>query len=101
MLDAFMTMANGAAEHVMALAAAVPNPGQGQAPPGSEKLEKLLGWVAWVVFGICVVGVLVVAGRMAISHRRGEGGEHATGLAWVGAACILAGSASAIVQALI
>lgn len=101
MYEAFVAMTSGTIDHVSALVAAVPNPGQGQAPPGSDKLLKLLSWVAWVVFGICVVGVLVVAGRMAISHRRGEGGEHATGLAWVAAACILAGSASAIVQALI
>jgi hypothetical protein len=83
------------------LAMAPPNPGQGERPPGADQLETLLKWVAWVVFGLCVTGVLIVAGRMAIMHRRGEGGEHASGLAWVAAACILAGSASAIVSALI
>ncbi|MFB9195003.1 hypothetical protein ACFFWA_18635 [Actinomadura verrucosospora] len=34
---------------------------------------------------------------MGISHRCGEGGEHAQGLVWVLAACMLAGSASTFV----
>ncbi|POM25749.1 hypothetical protein BTM25_01320 [Actinomadura rubteroloni] len=84
--------------HVLA---EVPDPGQGEPPPGAQQLEKLLQWVAWVVFGLCVAGILIVAGRMAISHRRGEGGEHATGLAWVASACIIAGSASVIVGTLV
>ncbi|MEU9019230.1 hypothetical protein [Actinomadura sp. NPDC048394] len=105
MLEAFVIAASGAADHVAAhlsaLVAAIPNPGQGEKPPGADKLELMLKWVAWVVFGLCVTGILIVAGRMAVSHRRGEGGEHASGLAWVFASCILAGSASAIVGVLV
>jgi hypothetical protein len=97
-LEAFVS---GVTDGVVQLAMAIPNPGQGEKPPGAEKLELMLKWVAWVVFGLCVAGILIVAGRMAISHRRGEGGEHASGLAWVAAACILAGSASALVGMLI
>lgn len=89
------------AGHVAALLDAVPNPGSGTAPPGSEKLTKLLSWVAWIVTGLCVAGVLMVAGRMALQHQRGEGGQHGAGLAWVMAACILVGSASAVVGALV
>jgi hypothetical protein len=78
------------------------NPGQGKEPPSSvtAKLKTLMDWVAWVVTAICVVGIFIVAGRMALMHRRGEGGEHAAGLAWVATACILVGSASAIVGSL-
>jgi hypothetical protein len=101
MLDAVVASVADAADHVSAALAKPPDPGRGVEPPGSKKLELMLGWVAWIVFGLCVTGVLIVAGRMAISHRRGEGGEHAAGLAWVAGACILAGSASAIVGALI
>lgn len=89
------------ADHIHALAAAVPNPGQGEEPPGAEQLTTILRWVAWTVFGLCVAGVLLVAGKMAVSHHRGQGGEHAQGLAWVFGACVLAGSASAFVGALI
>ncbi|GAA2148888.1 hypothetical protein [Actinomadura napierensis] len=100
MLDVVSAALN-VVDHAHAVVAAIPNPGQGAKPPGADQLEKILKWVAWIVFGMCVAGVLIVAGRMAISHRRGEGGEHASGLAWVFAACILAGSASALVGALV
>ncbi|GAA4060828.1 MULTISPECIES: hypothetical protein [Actinomadura] len=97
----FSTLITAAGDVVHAVAVAIPNPGQGEAPPGAAQLEKMLRWVAWVVFGLCVAGVLIAAGRMAVMHRNGEGGAHASGLAWVAAACILAGSASALVGALI
>lgn len=69
MLDVVSATAD--TDHLQALVGAVPDPGQGTAPPG--------------------------AGRMAISHRRGGGGLHAQGLVWVLAACMLAGSASTFV----
>ncbi|MGK5557664.1 hypothetical protein ACSNOI_39255 [Actinomadura kijaniata] len=80
---------------------AVPNPGQGEEPPGAAGVKRLLAWVAWCVSGACVFGIMMVAGKMAISHRRGEGGEHAAGLAWVLGACILLASASALVGAML
>ncbi|MEV4440923.1 hypothetical protein AB0K09_18275 [Streptomyces sp. NPDC049577] len=79
----------------------VPNPGTGTAPPGHEHLDTILKWVAWVVCGLCVAGLLFVAGRMAVMHNRGEGGQHMTGLAYVLGACVLVGSASALVGALV
>ncbi|WP_205048977.1 hypothetical protein [Streptomyces alboflavus] len=84
--------------HTMDLAA--PDPGKGEAPPGSEKLVKILKWVFWSVSGLCVLGLLAVAGKMAISWQRGEGSESAKGLGIVMIACVIAGSASGIVGAL-
>lgn len=80
----------------------VPHPAT-NTPPGSavSNLEQVLGWAAWTVSGLCVAGILIVAGRMAVMHHHGRGGEHATGLAWVMAAMILAASASAIVGAIL
>ncbi|MFF7995069.1 hypothetical protein ACFZDG_35530 [Kitasatospora xanthocidica] len=77
------------------------DPGTGTAPPGSDKLITILGWVAWVVFALCVAGILLTAGKMAVSHSRGQGGEHAASLAWVLGACILGGAASGIIGFLI
>lgn len=77
------------------------DPGQGKKPPGSEGLTKAIQWVAWIVLALCVTGVLIVAGRMAVSHQRGQGGEHATGLAYVLGACILVGAASGLVGSLV
>lgn len=90
-----------------AVQAAAPAPRDGvpvpvaTAPPGADKIDKVLGWGLWVAIAVAVGGVLVVAGKMAISHRRGEGGEHASGLGWVLVACILMGSASGIVKAFV
>lgn len=81
--------------------AGVPDPGTGTEPPGMGGLLKILKWVAWVVSGICVVGVLMVAGRMAVMHNRGEGGQHLTGIGYVLGACVLVGAASALVGALV
>ena len=67
---------------VLNLIAAVPNPGQGSAPPGSDKLLTILRWAAWGTFAVCVAGVLLSGGRLAISHNQGYGGgnQHAMGL---------------------
>lgn len=91
-----------ASAHSMLLAA-VPNPGSGTQPPGKvgADVTTILSWGAWVVFAMCVAGVLTVAGMMAVSHRRGEGGQHASGLMWVGGGCALGASAAAIVGALV
>jgi len=90
--------------HVVHLViAGVPNPGQGVAPPGSDKVTTLLSWVAWIVTALCVGGVLFAGGKMAVSHTQGYGGggQHASSLGWVLAGCIVAGSASAIAGALL
>ena len=81
--------------------AAVPDPGSGQAPPGSDKLVTILRWVTWIVILACVGGVMVTAGRMALAHQRHEGSQHAVSLGWVMAACILVGSAATLVNQLI
>lgn len=69
-----------------------------QAPSWAGGFTILLGWVSWFALGVCVIGVIVSGGAMALASRRGEGGEHATRLGWVLAGCIVIGSASAIVQ---
>ena len=79
----------------------IPNPGTGEAPPGSEGLLTILKWIAWIVFGLAVAGILITAGTMMINNRRGEGGEHAGRLAWVLGGCILAASAGGVVGALV
>jgi len=83
--------------HVLA---AVPNPGQGTAPPGSGKFLTILQWIAWGAFGVCVLGVMASGATMGISRRRGEGGEHAQGLGMALVGCVIVGSASALVGAL-
>ncbi|MFC0039578.1 conjugal transfer protein TrbC [Actinomadura rayongensis] len=66
-----------------------------------EDLQKVLGLGLWTATGTCILSLLLVAGHMAITHRRGEGGEHVQGLKWVAAGCLLAGSASLIAKAVV
>jgi hypothetical protein len=84
------------------LSGAVFNPGQGAPPPGAiaGDLDTVLSWIAWGVFSIAVVAMLVVAGRMMLSHHRGQGGDHGASLGYVLGGTILAASASAIVGVL-
>ena len=55
---------------------------------------------AWIAFGVRVLGVIVAGAMMAISSRRGEGGEHMSRLGWVCGGAIIIGSASALVGTL-
>lgn len=79
----------------------VPNPGAGTAPPGSEGLLTILQWAAWIGFAVAVLGVILAGIAMVVSIRRQEGGEHVARLGWVFAGCIVIGSASGLVGALI
>lgn len=88
-------------DQYQSLVAQVPDPGAGEAPPGvGERVLTILRWVAYLASAACVGGVLWTAGRMAIAHRRGDDTNVAQ-LGWVLGACVLIGSASGIVGALI
>lgn len=81
--------------------AAVPDPGQGAQPPGTEGFQTILKWAAWVGLAVCVLGVIIAGGSMAVSSRRGEGGEHMSKLGWVLGGCIIIGAASGLVGAVL
>ena len=81
-------------------AGTAPQPGNAQ-PPGTAGLLTMLSWASWIVSFLCVVGVLLVAGTMAVRHHRGEGGESLGRLGWVLGACVLGSGAGAIAGALI
>lgn len=79
----------------------VPNPGSGEAPPGSDGLVTILKWVFYIASAMCVLGVLIAGGMMAVSVQRGSGGEHVARLGWALGGCIVIGAASALVGALL
>ncbi len=70
-------------------------------PPGTEGLMTVMGWVSWGVTFLCIIGIFFVAGKMAFSHRRGEGSEAVGQLGWVMGACVLIAAAGPIVNVLI
>ncbi|MFV0459909.1 MAG: hypothetical protein ACK5MT_14185 [Actinomycetales bacterium] len=80
--------------------ASLPAP-QPTRPDWAGGFQTLINWGAWFALGVCVIGVIVTGGVMAIASRRGEGGEHATRLAWVLMGCIVIGSASGIVSGIL
>ena len=77
-----------------------PNPTYVQ-PPGTGGLTTILGYGAWTVAFLCTVGILLVAGTMAVKHRRGEGGESLGALGWVLGACVLGAASGSIAGSLI
>jgi hypothetical protein len=81
--------------------AQVPNPGQGQQPPGSDGFLTILEWAAWIGLAVCVAGVIICGASMAVAHRHGGASEHAARLGWVAVGCVVLGSASALVGALV
>lgn len=72
-----------------------------ETPPGSEEFIQVMNWVAWGVASLCILGLLIVAGRMAMAYRNGEGYEAASGLAKIMFACVIIGSASSLVGFLV
>lgn len=74
-----------------------PDPKPGMPAELDSKLNTLLGLLMALVIFACVAGVFIVAGKMALAFRRGEGGEAAGQLGMVLAACVLVGSASSLV----
>lgn len=81
------------------LLATVPDSTPSQ-PPGFEGISTILGWAGWIVLALCVLGVIITAGTMAVANRRGEGGEHAGRLGFVLVSVILVGAAGGLVGAL-
>jgi hypothetical protein len=74
-----------------------------QAPPGSDKILQIIGWVGWGVFAAAIAGVFAICLRMAISAHRNRmgdgGGEEAGKLFYPLLAVIIAGAAGAILGA--
>ena len=72
-----------------------PNPVQ---PPGTESFATILNWTMWGVTAVAVLGMLITAGLMAISHRQGMGNEHMGRLGWIFGGLLIAGSAALLVN---
>ena len=62
--------------HLLDVLGAVPNPGDGTAPPGFGKFNDIMGWAKWIALGILVVALMAAGVRLAVAGRTGDGGEH-------------------------
>ena len=78
-VTAAVTTAHDLAHHAaVVLPVQIPNPGP-VAPPGSEKLTQILGYLKWLALGACAVGFLggliaFTAGRVVDNRRAGNSG---------------------------
>lgn len=79
--------------------AGAPDPGQGVAPPGSDKILTALQWFKWIFTALAVAGALGIAVGMVVIHRRGEDANLGK-LGWWLAGCVLAGAAPSLITAL-
>lgn len=89
------------AHHAVTVLAGVVNPGQGVAPPGSDKVTAVISWAAWIATAACVAGFLFAGASMVFSNGGHSAGQHGTRLGWVMGGCVVVGSASALVGALV
>ena len=55
--------------HIVDALAAVPNPGDGSAPPGFGKFNDIMGWVKWIALGILVMALMAAGVRLAVAGR--------------------------------
>lgn len=77
-----------------------PDPGQGVAPPGADKILELLRWGLWLATGGCILAAVMVGVQIALSAVRGDHHRHGASLGWVLMGAILVGSSTGIVSAL-
>ena len=80
--------------------AALPTP-CAERPPGTEALGTVLNWVFWIALFACLLSLIMVGAQVALAHRRGEGLEHASGIAKVIAGIIIITGASGFVNLLL
>jgi hypothetical protein len=94
-MSALHTVAHAATD----LLSALPDP-DADAPPGSDKFEKLIGWAKWISLTVCILGLFAAGALMAIQSRRGEGGEHVGKIGMVLGGVIVISVATALVSTL-
>ena len=93
------TMVLEAYYRVAGLLGQIPGGSAPAPPPGVDtKFNTLISWISYVGFGVCVVGLIITGAALAVSHRRGQGGEHAAGIGYALGGSILIGVASGLVK---
>lgn len=70
-----------------------------QAIPGMDRFQTIIGWIAWVAAGMCLIGMIVTGATLAVAYHRGDN-SHVGRLGAVMAGCLIVGGASSIVGAL-
>ncbi|MGQ0632491.1 MAG: hypothetical protein ACT4P1_15840 [Sporichthyaceae bacterium] len=90
---------SAAVKATMALPTAdeVPNPPAQGPQEIKDKIDTVLGLLKLGVIAACVAGMLFVAAKAVLAHRRGELSDVMGQLGAVALGCVLVGSGSALV----
>ncbi|MEU6536831.1 hypothetical protein [Streptomyces sp. NPDC047000] len=75
----------------------VPKPVSTAPPELADKVNTVLGVVAWAGTAAGVLGVLITGAMMAVSLKRGESSEHMSRLGMVLGGCVLVSTAGPLV----
>jgi hypothetical protein len=100
MIHELVTTALSTGDTLAGLLGAAPDPGNGVAPPGSEQIIKILQWGKWLFTAAAVVGGLIIAVKMVMSHQRGDDAQVGKLGIFLGA-CVFAGVVPNLVDALV
>jgi hypothetical protein len=100
MIHELVTTALSTGDALAGLLAAAPDPGDGVAPPGAEKVLLALQWGKWIFTAAAVVGGLIIAAKMVMSHQRGDDAQVGKLGLFLGA-CVFAGVVPNLVDALV
>ena len=93
------TLTSISGDTISQVLAAAPDPGEGVAPPGSEKILTILQWAKWIFTAMAVLGGIYIAGQMVLAHRRGDDAQVGKLGLFLGA-CVFAGVVPNVVDLL-
>jgi hypothetical protein len=71
-----------------------------KAIPGLTTVQTIIGYTSWIAAALCLLGLIIAGAMMGVSYRRGNS-EIGGRLGQVAAGCLIVGSASTLVGALI
>lgn len=80
------------------LADGVPQPKSSAPSELTDKVDTVLGILAWAGTAAGVTGVLITGAMMAVSVKRGESSEHMSRLGMVLGGCVLVATAGPLVS---
>ncbi|PPG87567.1 hypothetical protein C5C00_11010 [Rathayibacter rathayi] len=101
-LDVARTALTTATAVAGVLPADFPQPGGGEAPPGSigSLIVQVMNWAKWLCLGMVVFALMFLGAKMAIARQRGDSMEIGAGLGFILGGAIVIGSAGFLVGAL-
>jgi cytochrome b561 len=71
-----------------------------QAIPGLTGVQTVISFISWISAALCLIGLVIAGAMLAVSYQQGNT-EHTGRLGSVATGCLIVGSASTIIGAII